>query len=329
MDSEQARRRVLGFITSSLVSRAVCAAAELDIPGRLTSGPKSLPELAELANCSPEHLGRLMRALVQIGLFLARDGVFELTPLSRCLTRDAENSVWPIAVMQGQELFRAQADLTSNIRDGVPAWQRAHGSTIWEYLSDHQNRAAVFDTMMTSIHGGESYSLANAYDFSSERVVVDIGGGNGSLLSAILTKYEKLSGILFDRPHVISRAAAALAGSPLMSRIRLAGGDFFSVVPSEGDVYILRYVLHDWSDDDALQILKTCRKALHERARILIVERIKDERNDLAWVDLAMMVCGGEERSAAQYRDLALAAGLSRVVVHSDAFFTLIEARQA
>src|SRR5262245_19449480 len=184
---------------------------------------------------------------------------------------------------------------------------------IFEHFTKNPERGAVFDKAMTGHHGPEADPMLDAYDFSGFKELVDVGGGNGSLLISILKRHSHMRGVLFDLPRVAERARPAIETANLLERCRIIGGSFLEAVPSGGDGYLLRHVLHDWRDEDAAIILRHCRNAMQPHAKVLIVEIVVPAGNDPSfakWMDLMMVTYGGKERSEKQYRELFAKAGL-------------------
>lgn len=223
MHKGTARSQMMSLITAFYASQAIYCAADLGIADKLQDGPKDAETLARLCGCSPPHLERVLRALATVGVLKKIQGGYALTPLSATLARDAANSIWPIATFHGREMYGAAGRLLDTVRSGRAEWQDGADGTFWDYLSCHPERAEMFDTMMQAIHGTESSAIADAYDFSAAGVVVDIGGGNGSMLNEILERNPNARGVLFDRPDVVERAYRS-ADQTLSERCELKGG---------------------------------------------------------------------------------------------------------
>jgi hypothetical protein len=218
----------------------------------------------------------------------------------------------------------AWGDLLHSVETGEPAFRRVFGMDSFAYIAEHPDEAANFDAAMAGFTKRIATAVAEAYDFSPFHRIVDIGGGNGLLLAGILTAYPALAGIIFDLPHVAARAEEQIRELDLADRCEIVGGDFFKEVPSGGDAYLLKHVIHDWNDDRATAILRNCRRAMGAEATLLIVEGVYPSRIDqseesrgAAANDVNMLVCtGGRQRSEAEFRGLFDAAGfrLMRIV---------------
>jgi hypothetical protein len=303
------------------IAQSLYAAAKLGLADLVKDAPRTSDDLARATGTHPRSLYRLLRALASIGVFAEEPGKrFALTPLADCLRSDVPGSQRAAALMMGDEQYQSWADVLHSLQTGRPAFDRRFGKPIFGYLADHPDQAKVFDAAMTAIHGGETRPMLDAYDFSGIGTLVDVGGGNGSLLAEVLRQYPAMHGVLFDRPDVIERARANLRAAGLEQRCRAAGGDFFQALPEGGDAYLFRHIIHDWDDEQSRTILANCRKAMGTSARLLLIESVIPPGNEHflgKWLDLHMLVIpGGLERTEAEYRDLLAAAGfrLTRVV---------------
>ena len=316
-----AGQRLGQMISGYWVSQAIYVAAKLELADKLASGPKTISELARATNTHADSLFRMLRALASVGIFRLNEAEkFELTSLAEGLRKDVPGSQWAMAVMMGEEHYRAYGELMYSVRTGRAAFEHVYGLPVFEYLGTKPQQAALFDAAMTSIHGQETGQMAAAYDWASLDVLADIGGGNGTTLIGLLQANPSLQGILFDLPHVVDRARSAVEKAGLGQRCLLTGGSFFESVPAGADAYLLRHIIHDWDDSRAITILSNCRKQLRDGGRVLIVESVITPGNEPAfakWLDLTMLtIPEGRERTEAQYEQLLSAAGLklTRVV---------------
>jgi hypothetical protein len=304
----QMNQLIRGYWTT----QAIFVAAELGIADMLADGPRHPDELGEKAGVKGDMLYRVLRALASIGIFAEDDqGRFELTPLARTLCGDSGQRAY--ARLHGQELYQSWARLLDAVRTGRAGFVEAFGMPAFEYFGQKPGRGLVFDKAMTGHHGPEADPMLDAYDFSSFSELVDVGGGNGSLLAAILKRHSKMRGVLFDLPAVVERAQSGIESPGVRERCRLVGGSFLESVPAGADAYLLRHVVHDWRDEDAAIILRHCRNAMKSDGKVLVVEIVVPAGNDASfakWMDLMMVTYGGKERSEKQYRDLFIHAGL-------------------
>jgi hypothetical protein len=309
--SETLRRMLHGY----QVSQALYVAATLGIADLLAGGQKGVEELAERTGTHAPTLYRLLRLLASVGVFAEDDaGRFGLTPLAECLRSEAPGSqrAWAIMVC-GPSFWSSWGELRHSVRTGETAFPKVHGMTNWEYRARHPEEGAVFDAAMTANTALESAAVADAYGFSRFGVLADVGGGQGLLLATILAANPSMRGILFDQPQVVAGARKVLGGAGVADRCEIVGGDFFDSVPGGADAYLLKSVIHDWEDRRAVEILRTCRAAMADGAKLLLVERVIRPGNapdPAKFIDLLMLVmAGGRERTADEFGRLLDAAG--------------------
>jgi O-methyltransferase domain len=313
------------MVTAYYVSRAVHVAAKLGIADLLAEGPRGHDELTEATGTHADALRRVLRLLASAGVFgEEEDGRFALTPIGACLRSDAPGSMRATALLFGGITQQAWGDLRHSVETGEPAFRRMFGMDPFDYIAQHPDEAANFDAAMAGFTRRIAVAVAEAYDFSPFRRIVDVGGGNGALLAGILSANPTLAGVIFDLPHVAARAGEQTRELGLEGRCEIVGGDFFKEVPSGGDAYLLKHVIHHWNDDRAVDILKSCRRAMGAEARLLIIEGVyppridqSDESRGAAANDVNMLVCtGGRQRSEAEFRRIYDAAGfrLTRMV---------------
>ena len=323
-----------GMITGYWISQAIYAAAKFGIADHLKDGSKSVDELAEATSTNADALYRLLRALASKGIFAEGEPrQFSLTQLAEPLQNDVPGSKRALALMSGDQQYRAWAEIEYSIQTGETAFDKVFGKPIFDYLGEHEDKARIFDAAMTGIHGRESNAILNAYDFSGGGVLADIGGGNGSQITSVLEKHTTMKGILFDLPHVVDRAKERLATAGLLDRCEVVDGNFFESVPRGADAYMMRHIIHDWDDDKSLTILQNCHAAMSPESKLLIVESVIPAGNEPfggKLLDLVMLLIpGGRERTEDEYRTLLEKAGfeLSRIVPTSTEI-SVIEARK-
>jgi hypothetical protein len=308
-------------ILGSLNAQAVYVAAKLGVADALAAGPKSVDQLAKEVGADESSLYRVLRALASIGIFAENQRTFRLTPTAELLRSDVEGSLRDVAIFMGEDWhWSVWGQTLFSVKTGEAAWTRVHGKTIFPYFETNSAAAEIFDRAMSSFTTLAGKAVANAYDFSSLNVLVDIAGGHGKLLTAILEATPDLRGVLFDLPHVIGRAKESDDIKKLSERLDLKQGDFFESVPAGADGYILKHIIHDWKDAEAIKILTNIRKAMGTYGRVLLIEAVVREGNepDFAKIlDIEMLVSpGGKERTAAEYAELFRESGLklSRVI---------------
>ena len=303
------------LLRGPLTARVLGIVAELDVAGRLAGGPRPAAELAAETGADPDALYRFLRALASDGVFAEEaPGVFRNTPTSELLLGAGWNA---FAQLFGEVFYRGVGELDAT---GEASFPKALGTDFWSWLADHPRERALFDVAMEQ--GKEQrVERFEPIEWRGDETVVDVGGGNGSLLTALLRLRPGLRGIVFDLPETVRDEAA------LGDRIEFVAGDFFTRVP-EGDVYVLSTILHDWDDERAEAILRTIRAAGPAHARLLVIERIIQPGNEpdgIKWLDLLMLVLNrGRERSEGEWRGLLERSGFRAERVEDG----LIEARQ-
>jgi hypothetical protein len=324
---------MLLMISGYWLSRVIYAAARLGLPDLLKDGPKSVNALAEQTSTVPSALYRLLRALASFGIFHEdEDGDFHTTPLASVLESDRAFSLHSFAVsVLGEDHYQAWGELIHSLETGRPGFELALGVDVWRYYSTHPEAGRLFSESMADLTGLIAPGILASYDFSSASTVVDIGGGQGELLSCILAAHPGVKGILCDLAHATEGARSRLAGLQLLSRCDILSGDFFEEVPGGGDIYLMKFVIHDWNDESAVKILTTCRKAMKPGAKLLLIESVVPGRNEFGLsklVDLNMMVVtGGRERTLEEYRGLLEQAGLVfGRAIETEAGISIIEA---
>ena len=308
------------------VSRALALVAKLGVADLLAAGPLDVDGLAAATNTNAEALRRVLRLLVSVGVFDENgDGNFELTPLGDCLRADAPMSARPMVLLfAGVRIQDSWKELEYCVRTGEPAFRKRGVTDPFAEIALDPEDAATFDAAMASGTRLTALAVAATYDFSPAVKVVDVGGGNGALLVGILGAHPHLEGIVFDKPQVAARASNEIAAAGLADRCRALGGDFFDDVPSGGDAYLLKHVIHDWADERAIAILRNCHRKMKPGAKLLVIEGVYPDRIDeslesrgAAANDVNMLVgTGGRQRSEAEFRSLYDAAGftLSRII---------------
>jgi SAM-dependent methyltransferase len=305
-----------------VIARALYAFAKLGIADLLGEKTASSEELASNAGVDSRALYRLLRTLSTADVVAeSSDHRFSLGPLGEALRSDAPGSMRAWAIFSGEPFYlQAWEQIVHSVQTGQPAWERVHKMPIFEYIGRHPDAGQIFDQAMTSLSAGEAPAIIEAYDFSGAGKLADIGGGQGLLLRTILESHPGMTGILFDRPEAVEGVDAQLRKDGLAERCEVVAGDFFQSVPSGADVYLLKYVIHDWDDERSLAILENCRRAMKNDAKLLLVETVVPSPGESHFAklqDLEMMViAGSQERTVDEYSRLLEQAGfrLARVV---------------
>ena len=324
------------LVTGAWVAQAIQVAAELGIADALAEDPLPLDDLADRVGADPDALRRLMRALISRGIFRQRrDGRYDLTALANALRSDARFSMYGWARVVGSPQHREHWSLlVESVKSGKAILPQLRGKEAFEYLKDEPELAKVLHDAMTTLSDLAAVAVVAGYNFGLYRTIVDVGGGQGGLLSAILAATPNARGVLYDLPEVVAEASALLRQRGVEDRVRVEGGSFFDSVPSGGDAYVLKNVIHDWPDGQAVAILRNVRVAAGADATVLLVEMVLPEHDrDFAgkWVDLEMLLqANGRERDAAEYRDLLRQAGFRMTrVVQTASPFSVVEATPA
>ena len=311
---------------------AIHVAGRLRLAEALANGSRTVDELAEITGTHPASLLRLLRALACIGLFAELDeSRFINTDLSELLRPNVPGSFSGIARVNRDLMLRPWGELLYSVQTGEPGFDKAFGMPMWRYFTERDPGAgALFNEGMESFSTAVDSPIAQAAELSGVGTIVDIGGGRGSLLTTVLNAYPSIEkGILFDEPSVIEEARSLL-GPTADERLELVGGDFFTAVPSGADVYIMRWILHDWNDAACINLLTNCRHAMLPHSRLLSAELIVDtDRNDELThsYDLQMLVLfGSKERTLEEFKTLYDAAGLRLTrVIPTASNFSLLE----
>lgn len=317
-DADARVAALLELIGGVWSTQAVGVAAELGIADLLADGPKDAAALAAAASCDAESLFRLLRALVNLGIVGEGAAGFELTALGALLRSDSESSLRWWAIWTARHQWGPWGGLLHSVRTGESARKHTTGRGGYEHLTDDPEKASVFNQAMVENSRLVAASFVRAYDFSDARSVADLGGGHGELLVAILAANPQLRGLLLDLPHAIEGARSRIAGAGLSSRCELVAGSFFESLPAGYDVYLLKSILHNWDDARCVTLLGNCRRALGQRGRVLVVDRVVPERitglpseRPALRSDLNMLVgLGGRERTRAEIESLLDHGGL-------------------
>lgn len=325
------------MLTGEWLSRAIAAAARLGLADAMSHGEKSVEALAGETGTNPEALYRLLRALASAGVFRETPrGGFTLMPLGECLKSDSPGSMREMAVMFGEEWhWKPWGHFLESLKTGKDAFSFLYGKTMFDYFSENSQAAAIFNGAMTNGTGTEIEAILNTYDFSQVKTVVDIAGGHGLFLTAVLKRHPGVNAVLLDVPHVVEGARNRLRQEGLLDRVKLVPGNFFSGIPADGDLYFLKHILHDWNDDQAGLILKNCRKAMKPEAKVLVAEILLPSGNIPSWgkfLDLEMLVIspGGRERTEQEFRRIFQAAGLRLArVFRPESHVCLLEGKPA
>jgi precorrin-6B methylase 2 len=328
---------MLRMISGFRVARAIYIAAKLGLADLLKDGPKESEELAFATRTHAPSLYRVMRALASVGIFAEHEQErFTLTPIAATLQSDVHGSLraWAILLL-GEEDYQAWGGLMHTVRTGETAFEHVFGMGVFQYEAQHPEHATIFDEAMANLIGLYNSAVLANYSFSTINKLFDVGGGDGSLMIALLRANPEMKGVLFDLPHVAEKAKKRLADAGLVGRCEVVAGDAFVSVPGGGDAYVLSRVMNGFNDERALAILHNCRRAITDNGKLLLVERILPDRVEHSIAaqgpvlsDLNMMVIsGGRERTVAEHRALIEAASFTLTkVVPTQSEVSVIEA---
>ena len=302
--------QILAIVNNYWQGCSVGAAAQLELADHLAGGPLHVDVLAERSNTHAPSLYRLLRALESIGIFTqTAPRVFGNTPQSECLRRHAAGSQWSwVRITLCPDAFPVDGwrGLLLSLRNGQTGIEQVRGKTGWECLRDDPEQNTYFNSAMRDLSASMTPAVTASYDWSQFPVIADIGGGIGAMLTSILDAHPSSRGILFDQAHVLSEAIPH-------DRMERVTGDFFADIPVQADAYLMRWVIHDWSDDEAVAILRNVKKNARPGARLVLVEWVLTETPEFdegKWMDVNMLVnAGGRERSAAEFKELYDRAG--------------------
>lgn len=327
----------LSFKMYELISRywtacAIHTCSKLKIADLLLNGPKTLEELAKESDTHERSLYRLLRAVTSEGVFEELpDRIFRLNDLGATLLSGVPGSIRPWALANLGELFPAFGNLTHSIKTGEVAFDDVYGMPIWQYYKGKPDEGKVFMEAMAGVSGAVLKGIIDTYDFTPYKTIVDIGGGNGALMFTLLYSSPLSHGIIFDEPYVVETTRQQIPDD-LKDRCTVEGGSFFEKIPAGADLYVTKWVVHDWNDTEAVQLFKTCYDAMKIGSKLLIIDAvIPDELNaphagKILDIDV-MVLTTGQERTLSETKDLLAKAGLTfrRVIPTSTEISSIIE----
>jgi O-methyltransferase domain/Dimerisation domain len=314
--SEQmtAARRMHELITRSLLVQAIFVASRLRIPDLLGDGAMTADELAAPTGAQPAALHRLLRALTGLDVLTGDGDRFALTTLGQSLRSGPHSAAASARFLGSPFVWSAWGALGDAMMDGQAAFRHAHGTDMFDYLGSHPDALESFQALMSSQSRLQTAAVLAGCDFATAGTIVDVGGGHGALLAALLQANPSARGILLDRPDVVARSGPLLA--PVADRCTAVPGDFFQSVPAGADTYLLKLVLHDWDDARAGRILHNIRDGITPDGRLVIMEAVMppgDGYHHAKFLDINMLVLaeGGRERTEEEYRRLLDQAGFT------------------
>jgi hypothetical protein len=323
--------------TGHFVASALQVVVRLGIPDRIADGALTAAELAGATGMQEDALYRVMRALASVAVFEeTAPRRFKLTTAGQALRRDVPGSMHDMMLWITSPLhFKVYGEMMHSVRTGQPAAEKVTGMPVFEYLPRDPELSEIFNNAMTAFSNQVIPAALEAYDFSGIGLLVDVAGGHGAVLTAILRKHPQMRGVLFDLDHVVAGAAQRIESMGLSDRCRTEAGNFFTSVPPGADAYIMKHIIHDWDDDRAIRILQNIRSAAGKRpVRVILLESVIPPGNapDLGKIiDLEMLLMpGGKERTAEEFQALFAAAGFELTkIVPTASPLSVIEARVA
>ena len=323
----------LGYI----VSAALNVALELAVADRLANGPRSSADLAKEAGVTEDGLYRVLRALASAGIFEEQPGRKFALNLPAAMLKKGPASLYDLGLWMTDPFhFRVYAETLHSVKTGQPAAEKVTGMPVFEYFARDARLSDVFNNAMTSWSAPTVAAALAAYDFSGIDVLVDVAGGHGHVLTSVLRQYPAMRGILFDLDHVIAGASPLIRAAGVGARVETMSGDFFKAVPSGGDAYIMKNIVHDWDDDKAVAILGNILTALGGRqdGRVILLEAVVPPGNQPDFgklIDIEMLLMpGGRERTRDEFASLFQHAGFELArIVPTESPLSVIEARVA
>ncbi|PWN71776.1 methyltransferase [Chryseobacterium phosphatilyticum] len=308
--------KMFEVLSGMWITGCVKTASELNIADHLADGPKAISLLAEETDSQEKQLYRIMRALSSVGIFEELENkIFALNDLGATLLTGVPGTVKDFVLANMSEHFPGFGDLTYSVKTGKVPFEHIHGMSLWDYYKKYPELAANFGRGMTGLSGMELQGIIQTYDFTPYKKIVDIGGGNGVMMHSILNVSPESSGIIFDESHVIEKTKQLIPEN-LKNRCFVSTGSFFDKVPEDADLYTMKWIIHDWNDEECVKILKVCHHAMPKGAKLLIIDAVipDDSQNKphiAKLLDIVMMACiTGRERSANEFKDLVERAGL-------------------
>jgi len=324
--------QMMQMITGFWTSCCIYTAAKLNIADLLKDKPQTADQLAESTHSHAASLYRVLRGLSSVGVFKENEQrQFELTPLGNTLQTDTPGSMKAMAIAQLGDHFNAWGNLVYSIKTGRIAFDNIEGMSVWKYYEMNPDEGVNFMKAMTGLTGAVIQHVLPVYDFSGFKTIVDVGGGNGALLMAVLDKAPQAKGIVFDEEYVVEETKKTIQQKGYDNRCETAAGSFFEFIPANADAYLMKMVLHDWNDEQCLQILNNCNKAMRPGSKLLVLDAVIPEGNEPhpgKFMDINMLaMTGGRERTEKEFATLFAQAGLKllKVIPTHSPMFSIVE----
>ena len=307
-------QHLIQLATGYIMSTALHIATTLRVPDRLASGPRSAAELAKETGAKEDAVYRILRTLVSVGVFEEVAPREFANNASSEILRSGRPGMYDMVLWMADPFhLRVYADAMHTVMTGQPAAEKTVGMKVFEYFPTDPDLSERFNNAMTALSAVVIDAALEAYDFGGIGTLVDIAGGHGQVLTSILQKYPSMRGVLTDLPHVLAGAERRIRELGLGDRIRTEPIDFFAAVPAGGDAYIMKHIIHDWDDPEALTILRNIRKVIPAKGRVMLLESVLAPGNQPDFgkaIDIEMMLMpGGRERTEVEFRSLFERAG--------------------
>lgn len=321
------------LISSYWVACCVHSISKLDIADRLQDGPKTLEELSKEVGCDKVSLYRLLRAVTSVGIFSETSAeLFELNDFGATLLSDVPGSIKPWALANLGEHYPAFGELTYGVTTGKVAFDHAQGLPVWDYYAKHPDAGANLAKAMAGVSGAVLKTIIDAYDFSPYQTLLDVGGGNGALMFAILEATPGSDGIVFDQQYITDNTLVSIP-EELKGRCTARGGSFFEAIPSGADLYLTKWVIHDWNDEECITILKNIHRAMPDGAKLLIIDSVipddsfnQPHAGKLLDINI-MALTTGKERTLTEFKYLLEQSGLTfkRLILTDTEISSIVE----
>jgi len=315
MDADQTK--IYQMISGYARTAEIYTAVKLGIPDILSKEPKTLQEIADETNIDTNVIIRFLRLLISREIICLKDGKYCLTNLGDLFRADHPNSLRNLIIYVGEVQYRVGQEMYSSVKTGKPAFDKIFGMSFFDYLSKNADMSSYFNEAMNHQASIRTEGLINSYDFNHAKTVLDVGGGDATLISSILKNYPELKGVVFEVSTVVDETRRNLAKNNLKERCDVVCGDFFKdSIPSGSDITILSNILHDWEDNEAIKILRNCNKSMNDKSKLLIIEQLIPEivtpGSSAVGSDMSMLLLtGGRERSLSEYEELLDESGLT------------------
>ena len=323
--------QMLQVMSGFWISRCVYIAAKLGLADLLKDGPKTAEELAVATGAHAPSLFRVLRALAAVDVLTqSEDNRFGNTAMSETLIDGPGSLRWFAMTELGEEHYPAWGELMHSVRTGKIAFDKAFGEPVWEFFGKNAENARIFNNAMSGMTAQAEAALHAAYKFEGIKTIMDVGGGHGGFITSILQRNPAMRGILFDSPQVVEGAQPKLEASGVADRCQVVGGNFFESVPEGADAITMKWIIHDWDDDQSIAIMRNCHRALPANGKLILVEAVVppgDEMHFAKFIDLNMLVMtGGKERTEEEFRQLYEASGFKLTrIVPTESPFSVIE----